>query len=336
MFNMYIENTAELSVTAERVSGDIWDATLPSLEGSTFFDRAQWQNAFKHKVSEIHYIHFRYKEKIIAGCACGITFDTTGRLLFKTPFTSAFGGVLAKPELSFSLLYESIGALRHYCAAVAKGENFEIQYVRRNRCSRGGDINESEDFALLHWGFSLNIMQCEFFINLSNDIFLTKRYASMIRKMNRENTFSFEPSTPDEFIVARDTIVKQQGKCITVPDEEIQKGCSLFPANILAYKAVRNDETVAVLLTDRINEHCCIGRNWFVDKVAVKNNATLFLLWQWINLVKEEKFKFAGFGSSANTKNALNKGTIFFKERFGPLIHDSRKTYRLVFDKQGA
>ncbi|WP_319762385.1 hypothetical protein [Maridesulfovibrio sp.] len=331
--NIFPGAIQSLSVKSERVSGSVWDTNLPKLIGATFFDSARWQDTFKSKVGEIHYIHFKHKGKIISGCSFGVV-SSPQQIIFKTPFTSAYGGILAKQDLSFSLWHESIGALIAYCQSHAGNKDYRIDYGRRSRCCLGGEIHEVEDFSLLHWGYKLDNMQCEFYINLAKEIQLKKNNQTMIRKIERDKTFSFLSADVDDFIRIRKQLVTQQSKSITVPDPEIILGSDLFSDNIFFHKVIHENKIVAVMISDRINQHCCIARNWFVDRNSPEPNANLFLVWQWLVLQKERSVRFAGFGSSANTKKALNKGTIFFKERFFQIIHDSRKLYTF-YKKQG-
>lgn len=316
-------------VMVKRVLPYEWDKALPLLSGATFFDTARWQEAFSYKTENIYYLHFFYKNRLIAGFSCGSSWDSH-KHVFLSPFTAAFGGVLARSGISLTLWVKVIDALRDYFTEETGAQAYEIHYTRRSRCLSGGICQEAEDMALVQNGFSLNCFFCDIFFDMRQEVHLAKTNASALRKSIKAGEFEFMPATVEEFLEFRARIIHEQNKRMTVPDDQIIKGTKLFPECMRYFKAVSNSGSiVAVLLEDHMNEYVAMGRNWFVDKKIHAPQGLLFLVYNWIESVRSRCIRYAGFGSCANSLRPLNSNVLFFKERFSPAVYDAKKTYIL-------
>lgn len=309
----------------KEVTQEAWDKILATFHGTTFFDTAKWQELFSWKVQHIIYLHFSIKNTIVAGISFGVGYKDNTYFL-KSPFTAPFGGILTKKDLPISNWLYAIEELKNFLYTLCRG-HINILYIQRGRIIAPSDTYDAQEFALKYHAFQEKDLLYELAINTQQPKYLTSRAQTTLNSIIKQHILHFQKATLDDFLTFRQYVVQQQGKTITVPDKELYAGHRLFPEAINFWKVTKNSTPIAILLSDTVNDHVCIGRNWFMDMNYTKDNVTLYLLYSWLQHVKCLGIPYASFGGTLQTSQKSTNNTLQFKERFIPAISYLRKTF---------
>lgn len=315
-------------VTTKNLDED-WDEQTSGLPGATFFDSSAWLEAFAYKADRVRKLGFFQGHRLVSALSLGIE-ENHMLLHAQIPFSASFGGLIMAANPSLVSIDGAVRALLDTLRQEAHGRPLQISYVQRPRHVSGHPQYELEEFALLKNGFSVQDIQLEYYVDLSQ-----MHFSQTLRnELRKKHEIEFHPATMAEFLAFRERVAEQQGKTKTLPNEELMRTSELFGDKVRVFKATHSERTAAMLLSDELTSECAIGRNWFQDAEFGHLGATAFIVSKWINDLKCRGFAHAGFGASARLSKDLIPGFLFFKERFHPRTA-MRKTYvlRHVLDR---
>lgn len=320
-------------ITNHHVGGEVLDFIQKSSNGGMFhspvFLSYHGDSKFGAPDHEVCHLVIRSEEGIL-GFMPGMKVARDGRVIYRSPFGSSYGGLVHSAGLVFTEMESLIDAI---CAALR--EKFdEVQVIPP------ADIYTAPDPALAayqHFLWMKNGYQV-----VSADMLLCAHHpgnAELEKTFHRKTQTELRQAMRNDLRLERDDRVREEDYAVLLSSQqrlggtpthtlpELDRIAGLMPGKLLVFRTLHGDIVVGGIVCFVVSDSV-LNTFYIYDDVNWRQlKPNHFAYYQVLKFAFDSGFRFVDFGPGTTGFNP-NHPLIFFKEKFGAKPH-LRITYRI-------